>query len=1215
MRKTESHRGIERKILTSILWVGILPMTLSLVVGYFSARQWQNASVRQSLSTVAEKTTEGLRLSLRPQLIVLRRASRDKEISRFLESGSLKNSVALENLGEALTRSISGDVSESTSLSVCDINGKHLVSNNDVDAYDVPKNLLVAFMEAGAPTYSFSLKRVDANQQPQIRLLMPVLAQQSHEILGYVSETFPGDVLLGYALDAMPHDESMASGSDVYQILFKAEPPVVVSLDLDSSDARKALPLPLVSAAADERLIERLREPEKSDSGTLKLSNYHLTNEVFLAYSSLNASGVYVIVYRPASIVFRNINMYSSGVLLLSFLIITVVFINAYRNVHNNIVRPVSLLNEGAQIVRQGDLELKLVIGTGDEIEELASSFNKMALALKHNINQLAESEENYRSLVTSMRDGLYKTEPDGTISFMNPAGVSIFGYDKVEDVIGQNLRELFLDEMDYARLSSELYSHGFVERSRVWMKQKDGRTICAEISGNRVHDSEGAAIGAEGTFCDVTASVRLEQEARERSERISAINKIANVINSSLEAGRLYESLVVEVKKLVNFDYAGLALLDDLGERFEAKQLWAERTQGWKQPSTLDGEHSCSAWVARERKCLIVDDLAKDKRQFQENFPKQTRSCLCVPLYASGRITGTLNLGAFSTNAFSKHDTEVLDQMAPHIAVAIRNTQLLDNLQLSLEEVTQAREKLHAANEELKSLDEMKTNLLSNVSHELRTPLVAVMGYTDMILNSKAGPINEVQEEYLGISLRNIEKLVTLIENLLDFSRLHRGAEELVFDTFDLSDCARSSLQIIQPVSDNRKIKLDLITPEERVLVEGDSGKLGQVFNNLLSNAVKFNENGGSVTVEIRHVGASVEVIVSDTGIGIPEEALEKVFTRFYQYDGSSTRKYGGTGIGLSIAMDIVRLHGGRITVTSEFGEGATFRFSLPTLTQEHEQGDQSKAQILPLPTETSLLIELVTQDRALSSQIRNTLVPEGMEIIHAIDDRHAISLATKHSPDCILLDSDVRGQETGQVESLLEEPMIKKLPIVLLTNDNKLFEGCKAIRENSSNGAGLVSQVKRNFRKSELLSGIQYAVGQDVAVGEPRGNRILCVDDDPEVLVFMSRCLENEGYVVESCKSGETALEKLRDSEYGIVMLDIAMPGMDGWEVCRRIKADPEMARIKVYMVTAKPRLEDGTRPRDARPDGSLIKPFKPEDLIALVHRARPPSPVTKE
>lgn len=248
-----------------------------------------------------------------------------------------------------------------------------------------------------------------------------------------------------------------------------------------------------------------------------------------------------------------------------------------------------------------------------------------------------------------------------------------------------------------------------------------------------------------------------------------------------------------------------------------------------------------------------MVADLTTDELPCGDQFPDDIRSCLCVPLYATGRIIGTLNLGSKRRHAFGQRDADVLEQMAPHVAVAIRNAQLLDNLQQSLQEVTRAREELHAANEELKTLDEMKTNLLSNVSHELRTPLVSVMGYTDMIFNGKVGAINDTQREYLGISLRNIEKLVTLIENLLDFSRLHRGAEQLNFDTFDLTDCARASVQLIQPVADERGIYVELRAPEAMVLVEGDKGKMGQIFTNLLSNAVKFNHDGGVVTVEVR--------------------------------------------------------------------------------------------------------------------------------------------------------------------------------------------------------------------------------------------------------------------------------------------------------------------------------------------------------------------------
>jgi PAS domain S-box-containing protein len=827
-----------------------------------------------------------------------------------------------------------------------------------------------------------------------------------------------------------------------------------------------------------------------------------------------------------------------------------------------------------------------------------------MALALKRNIRQLVDSEEKYRSLVTSMRDGIFQIDREGVIGFLNPAGVEILGFADRDDALGKNIRDMFLDPADLSAFTEELEKSGFVERSRVWMQRRDGRAICVELSGNVVHDDDGAAAGVEGIFRDVTKSIRLERDARDRAERLAVINQIANVINSSLEAGRLYESLVVEIKKLVDFDYAELALLTEAGDAFETRQLWPEHEAAPGRTSGLDDEFSCSAWVAKRSECLVVEKLTAPGCPFAGQFPKDTKSCLCVPLYATGRIIGTLNLGVNRVDGFTHHDVEVLEQVAPHVAVAIRNAHLLVNLQQSLEEVTRAREKLHDVNEELKTLDEMKTNLLSNVSHELRTPLVAVMGYTDMIINEKVGPINDEQREYLGISLRNIEKLVTLIENLLDFSRLHRGAETLAFDTFDLADCARASIQIMQPVAQGREITLELIAPNEPVLVEGDKGKLGQVFNNLLSNAVKFNRPGGRVTVELATTDDEVRVAVHDTGIGIPPEALDKVFTRFYQYDSSSTRKYGGTGIGLSIAQDIARLHGTRITVTSEAGKGSTFRFSLP-LRERRAAADTVADE--PVAVGTRLLIELVTRDRALSTQIRNLLASEGMDVIHAMNAVQAIGLAQRHSPNCVIVDTEgtLAGQPSPLLDKLLADRTAGQLPIILMTNEEALYARYRPL---------VASRVKRSFRKSALLSGIQYAVGLAAGVGETTGHRILCVDDDPEILTFMQRCLETEGYEVTTCATGAEAVERVGTGEFGLVLLDLAMPDVDGWETCRRIKTDLGLNHVKVIIVTAKPVDSSSQRFREEGADGYLLKPFRAEDLLEIVH-GLPVLRVTKE
>jgi len=374
--------------------------------------------------------------------------------------------------------------------------------------------------------------------------------------------------------------------------------------------------------------------------------------------------------------------------------------------------------------------------------------------------------------------------------------------------------------------------------------------------------------------------------------------------------------------------------------------------------------------------------------------------------------------------------------------------------------------------------------------------------------------------------------------------------------------------------------------------MVEGDKGKIGQVFNNLLSNAVKFNREGGEVAVlaELRH--GTVSISVTDTGIGIPAEALDKVFDRFYQVDSSSTRKYEGTGIGLAISQDIVRLHGGRITVTSRLGEGATFHFTLPVVRPEEPDGGAGAA----FSPETRLLVEVVSQDRALPFQVRSLLVPDGIDVIHAPNPASAVSLSKRYTPDCILVDTEAGPLGAFVLEEMMQEPAGAEAPIVLLTNDDGLFEKYRRRRL-------VAARVRRTFRKSALLSAIHSAVSGVTEASRHLGVRVLCVDDDPEIGGVIARFLDDEGFAVDIVTTGAEAMVRVKTGDYWLVLLDIALSDMDGWEVCRRIKGDPELAGIKVFLVTGRPVDNELGLLRDAGADGYLLKPFHSEDLMTAV------------
>ncbi len=1193
---TKPRVGIERKILTSILWVAILPVLLALIVGYTTARIAKRDAVKETLEVSVQMKGEGLQRDIDSRLAVAARLGSAPWIVDLLGQSDPGPGMGEQATGDLLSfaawlggQSLTEEDYASV-LTLYDPLGTRLYTTGNAD--DSPAEVPLEDQQdlEYAQFSDFNMLSTPMTST----VIAPVRRSAADALLGYLTIRSGVSSMLQYSI---VESKDAASSEDSYQsvLMLPGGMSIVTRLSYDADNN------PIFDARpASDSLTQELLKANR-DRRSFHLANYTdrengPAQDVLMAYfpvtsPSFQGVEIYFTAYRPTSAVYSTMNRWALFALLVCILFIGGLCLKAYRDVHNDIVRPVSLLNEGAQIIRQGDYDLKLKISTGDEIEELASSFNKMAAALSLNIEQLETSEERHRSLVTSMRDGIYQTDSEGLITFLNPSGVAILGFDSFDQATSQKLLHMFIEPLDFEPLAGEVETAESQERSRVWMKRWDGETICVEISRTPLLDDAGATIGMEGIIRDVTKRVELEEEARQRSERISAINKIANVINSSLEAGRLYESLIVELKKLIDFDYASVALLSDSGIEFGGRQLWPEEEIDEGYTFTLDGQHSYAAWVARERRFLLVDDFHDAASPFKDQFPAYVRSCLCVPLYATGRIIGTLNLGAKTAAAFPPSSVQTLEEMAPHLAVAIRNAHLLVNLQLSLEEVTRAREKLFAVNEELKTLDELKTNLLSNVSHELRTPLVSVMGYTDMLLSAKAGPINNMQQEYLEISLRNVEKLVTLIENLLDFSRLHRGDERLLFDTFDLLDCAKSSIQLVQPLADARKITVELHAPGSHFLVDGDKGKMGQIFNNLLSNSVKFNHNEGRVDIELKLTQNNVEVIVRDTGIGIPKDALEKVFTRFYQYDGSSTRKYGGTGIGLAIAQDIARLHGSSITATSEPGEGSEFRFTLALATSDSREDEERSFSVLD---DTHVLVELLSGDRALSAQVRDVLNSEGIDMIHAESVEDAIVLAERHNPGCILVDVNDLAEDGPLLDALLEDPQASSLPIVLLTNDSEIHEKYRS---------SVSARVARSFRKSTILSGIHNALTKEMSRDEPIGNKVLCIDDDPEILTFMTRCLGAEGYEVDQCETGPEALDKVTSRDYGLVLLDIAMPGMDGWETCQKIKADSDLAGIKIYFVTAKPIDRNMRRMRESGADGFLLKPFRPEDLIQLV------------
>ena len=257
--------------------------------------------------------------------------------------------------------------------------------------------------------------------------------------------------------------------------------------------------------------------------------------------------------------------------------------------------------------------------------------------------------------------------------------------------------------------------------------------------------------------------------------------------------------------------------------------------------------------------------------------------------------------------------------------------------LKENVQQLEESNVKLAAANDELKELDRLKSDLLANVSHELRTPLTAIKGYTDYILERKLGSITEKQEKGLVVVQRNLERLSKTINALLDFSRMDVGRIALNLQPFALSPLLDQIVTGLRSELEKKGLKLTAEIERGLPPVIGDREKLSAVLENLIINALKFTPEGGRITVSAKRAGTAARpsalIRVSDTGVGIAADQIAKIFNRFHQVDTSTTRRFGGVGLGLAIVKSILEAHGTTVTVETELGRGTTFGFVLPVL------------------------------------------------------------------------------------------------------------------------------------------------------------------------------------------------------------------------------------------------------------------------------------------
>lgn len=511
------------------------------------------------------------------------------------------------------------------------------------------------------------------------------------------------------------------------------------------------------------------------------------------------------------------------------------------------------------------------------------------------------------------------------------------------------------------------------------------------------------------------------------------------------------------------------------------------------------------------------------------------------------------------------------------------------------------SKQTLEEANEKLKELDKLKSEFLNTVSHELRTPLTSIKAFSE-ILTDNQGEDRQVQHEFLSIINQEADRLTRLINNLLDLSRIEANQMTWERGPVPIDTVVSAAVNATRALVDKKGLKLEQDV-SAGLVVMGDQDKLIQVVTNLLSNAIKFTPQGGNIWVSAYSGSGEMALDVKDSGRGIAPEFHEKIFEKFQQVDTASSREAKGSGLGLPIVRSIVDAHGGRVWVESALGKGSTFKVRLPlhspasSLKTDGVPVASARAEAAPVrresrPAEQTVLV--VDDEDNIRRPLRHILERDGYRVVEARTGEEGLAKAAAEHPDVILLDVRLPDIDGFQVLTRLRaDAGLAPIPVILVS-----------IMEARERGFQLGAQDY--FPKPIDQGRLMEAVGRLVQKTSRQDVKILVVDDEPHIVQAVTNLLEARGYETVTAQDGLESVVRARDTHPDLIILDIYMPDMDGFEVIKQLRNRDDTCQIPIIILTASDLPVDELRAQSLGVAEYMNKPFSEKELARAVRDA---------
>jgi signal transduction histidine kinase/CheY-like chemotaxis protein len=597
----------------------------------------------------------------------------------------------------------------------------------------------------------------------------------------------------------------------------------------------------------------------------------------------------------------------------------------------------------------------------------------------------------------------------------------------------------------------------------------------------------------------------------------------------------------------------------------------------------------------------LIGNAVDRTAAPVSENRSAYSNSRLIFLVAAATAIILALVLG-FAISSSLSRPVQRMDVRLAELAegdfsrrVDIPNRDELGTLAANLNRMNDELGELYR---KLETASRAKSDFLANMSHELRTPLNAIIGFSEVLLEQMFGPLNAKQAEYLGDIVTSGRHLLLLINDTLDLSKIEAGKMELELATFALPALLEDGVTMVRERATRHGIECRVDTGPDLDEVEADERKVKQVVFNLLSNAVKFTPDGGRVEVRARRVGHRAEVAVADTGVGIDPADQGRIFQEFQQAGHQE-----GSGLGLALARSLVALHGGSLWVESEPGSGSTFIFTLPvrqtavseTAARESTLAKAETARVPRASNAAPATVLLIEDDPRSVELLTLYLEGGGFEVAACGDGQAGMEAARRLRPDAIVLDIMLPDFSGWDFLSLVKgDETTARIPVVIVSMLDERGKGL---------ALGAADYLVKPVSREDLLATLHPIIA---ARDEDGSCKVLTIDDDPVAIKLIETVLGEKGFTVVGAPSGAEGVQAARAERPSVIILDLLMPGIDGFEVIERLQADPTTAEIPIVILTAKD-IAPEERERLAAHVAHLAAKasFSPAEFVELVRR----------